>query len=287
MKNEIKGFKGFNKDMTCRGFQFKKGETYEHKGSVEICRSGFHFCENPIDVLAYYNPAKSVFCEVVGSGSIDKRKDDSKVVASKIEISAKLELKMFVDSAIKYMVGRKYKKRKSSSLKEDYSCASNSGDSSMASNSGYSSMASNSGDSSMASNSGYSSMAINSGDSSMASNSGYSSMASNSGYRSMASNSGDRSMASNSGDSSMASNSGDRSMASNSGDSSVSACSGLHSKACAGIYGAIVLAWYNEKEDRIEIKCGEIGCGDGSDGKLKAGVFYHVNDAGEFIEVAE
>ena len=110
-------------------------------------------------------------------------------------------------------------------------------------------------------------------------------MASNSGDSSMASNSGDSSMASNSGYSSMASNSGDRSMASNSGDTSISICSGLYSKARAGKYGIIGLQFYNEEKNRYEMKCCEIGSGDGSDGKLKADVFYKLDNLGLFKEV--
>ena len=51
----VHGFKAFNKNMTCRGFQFKEGETYEHSGPLKVCGSGFHFCENPLDVLDFYN----------------------------------------------------------------------------------------------------------------------------------------------------------------------------------------------------------------------------------------
>jgi len=75
----IAGFKGFDKNMQCRGFQFKEGETYQHKGTASACNSGFHFCENPLDVFGYYPPGESVFHEVAGSGQTDKHNDDSKV----------------------------------------------------------------------------------------------------------------------------------------------------------------------------------------------------------------
>lgn len=55
-------YKGFNKDMTCRGFQFKEGEAYEEK-YAELCESGFHACENPLDCLKYYTPNNSVYHE--------------------------------------------------------------------------------------------------------------------------------------------------------------------------------------------------------------------------------
>ena len=59
----MKAYKGFNKDMTCRGFQFKEGETYI-EDKAELCRNGFHACERPLDIFAYYSPAESVYHEV-------------------------------------------------------------------------------------------------------------------------------------------------------------------------------------------------------------------------------
>jgi hypothetical protein len=61
---------------------------------------------------------------------------------------------------------------------------------------------------------------------------------------------------------------------------------GVESKAMAGKHGCIALAFYNRIEDRSEMRCAETGCGDGSDGKLKADVWYCLNDQGEFVEVA-
>ena len=52
----------------------------------------------------------------------------------------------------------------------------------------------------------------------------------------------------------------------------------------AGKYGCIALQWWNEDESRSEMKCAETGCGDGSDGKLKAEVWYRLNENGEFME---
>jgi len=54
-----------------------------------------------------------------------------------------------------------------------------------------------------------------------------------------------------------------------------------------GEYGCLALAWWNEKENRQEMRCSEIGCGDGSDGKLKSEVWYSLDEAGLFIEVAK
>ena len=72
---KIKGIKAFNKDMTCTGYQYEIDKEYKHDGDVSLCSSGFHFCENPLDTLNYYNLCESVFCEVEGSGKIGKNSD--------------------------------------------------------------------------------------------------------------------------------------------------------------------------------------------------------------------
>lgn len=55
----MKAYKGFNKDMTCRGFQYEVGKTYE-TDEADLCNSGFHACKNPLDCFKYYSPAKSI-----------------------------------------------------------------------------------------------------------------------------------------------------------------------------------------------------------------------------------
>jgi hypothetical protein len=132
--------------------------------------------------------------------------------------------------------------------------ASNSGDYGAASNSGDYGAASNSGDYGAASNSGYQGAASNSGDYGAASNSGDYGAASNSGYQGAASNSGDYGAASNSGDYGAASNSGDYGAASTTAQGTAAICTGLSSRAMAAEYGCIALAWWNEKEQRTEMK---------------------------------
>ena len=88
----VKGFKGFDKNLKCRDYQFEIGKTFIHNGKVKTCSSGFHFCENPIDVLHYYNAGSSRFCEVEGSGEVSKDVSDAKVAVSKLHISAEITL---------------------------------------------------------------------------------------------------------------------------------------------------------------------------------------------------
>ena len=87
----MKAFKGFNRDLTCRGFQYKVGETYEEE-NVELCKAGFHACESPIDCLQYYNPATSVYHEVELDEVSDERETDTKLVGKKITIGEEVSI---------------------------------------------------------------------------------------------------------------------------------------------------------------------------------------------------
>ena len=87
----MKVYKGFNKDMTCRGFQFKEGETY-HEDSAKLCESGFHACEDPLDCFGYYLPANSVYHEVELEEVDDKRENYSNICGKTIKIGAKLDI---------------------------------------------------------------------------------------------------------------------------------------------------------------------------------------------------
>ena len=219
----ITGFKGFNRDMTCRGFQFEEGKTYTHEGEVKACNDGFHFCENPIDIFDYYDPGASVFRTVTGSGNIDKGNDDSKVAVSEITISAEISLHDLITSGIKFFFSRKYKKGSSKHSTGDSSASSATGDSSASSATGYGSASSAT---------------------------------------------------------------GDRSASSATGDASAAVCTGINSRVMAGKYGVVALAWWNEGEERVEMRCAETGCGDGSDGKLKANAWYVLDSEGQIIETA-
>jgi hypothetical protein len=87
----MKAYKGFKEDMTCRGFQFEEGKTY-HEDKAELCQSGFHACENPLDCLNYYDPAHSVYHEVELDDVSTQAKDDTKRCGKTIEIGARLDV---------------------------------------------------------------------------------------------------------------------------------------------------------------------------------------------------
>lgn len=77
----MRAFKGFNKDLTCRGYQYEEGKEF-HTERAECCDTGFHACEYPLDCFGYYDPAHSVFHEVELSGEMDKSRDNTKVSVS-------------------------------------------------------------------------------------------------------------------------------------------------------------------------------------------------------------
>ena len=99
----IKAYKGFKKDMTCRDFQFAEGKEYVYDGEVEVCESGFHACERPLDCFDYYYPADSVYHEVELSDDISKSSNDTKVAAKKIKIGARLDIDGLINAQFEYV----------------------------------------------------------------------------------------------------------------------------------------------------------------------------------------
>ena len=238
--NIIRGFKGFDKDLKCRGFQYEIGKDYEHEGEVKCCERGFHFCENPFDVFRYYSPCDSRYCEVECDGNADKANDDSKVATSHIHISSEIGLNGLIKAGVKFILDKvNYKDTKSTNTvyqsaatNTGYrSAATNTGDYSAATNTGDHSAATNTGERSAATNTGYQSAATNTGERSAATNTGYQSAATNTGYYSAATNTGYQSAATNTGDYSAATNTGDYSAATNTGDYSAATNTGYRSAA--------------------------------------------------------
>ena len=99
----MKGYKGTNLDMTCKGHKFKIGKTYEDSGEIKLCEKGFHFCEYPLDVLQYYSPSFSKFFEVEADGVSEEKSGDSKKVCKKISLKVELSLSSLIESAVKFV----------------------------------------------------------------------------------------------------------------------------------------------------------------------------------------
>lgn len=101
----MRAFKGFNKDLTCRGYQYEEGKEF-HTERAECCDIGFHACEYPLDCFGYYDPAHSVFHEVELSGEMDKSGDNTKVCATDIKIGARLSIAGLVKMAIDFTMSK-------------------------------------------------------------------------------------------------------------------------------------------------------------------------------------
>ena len=156
---KIKGYKGFDKDMTCRGFQYESGKDYTYDGDIECCRSGFHFCENPLEVLSYYPPATSRFCEVEGSGNSDGENDDSKISVSNLHIGLEIGLSGLIQAGIKFILDKVNYNNNKATNTGDRSAATNTGNYSAATNTGNYSAAEVKGKESIAIAAGYNSKA--------------------------------------------------------------------------------------------------------------------------------
>ena len=163
----MKAYKGFNADMTCRGFQYKEGETY-HEDIADLCYKGFHACEYPLDVLAYYPPNSSVYHEVELEEVSDERADDSKVCAKTIRVGARMDIASLVKASVEYTMF-KCDGSRSKHTTGDYSVASATGRRGAASATGDLSAASATGDLSAASATGDYSVASATGRRSVAS----------------------------------------------------------------------------------------------------------------------
>ncbi|ECK5020065.1 hypothetical protein FRK75_22995 [Salmonella enterica] len=280
MTKEIVTFKGFNKDLTCRDFQFAIGETFHHDGKVEACGSGFHACECPFDVFSYYPPAESRYAETISFGVIDREEEgDTKIASASITIKSELTLPQFIQRGIEWIWSKIDKSLEQQIMTGNRSAATNTGNRSAATNTGYRSAATNTGNRSAATNTGNRSAATNTGYRSAATNTGDWSAATNTGDWSAATNTGNRSAATNTGYQSAATNTGDLSAAEVSGSQSVAASLGIEGKARASEGGAIVLCYRDEDGELIHIRASKVG-----ENGIMPDIWYQLNEDGEFVE---
>ncbi len=178
----IIAYKAFDKDLKCRGFQYAIGETYKHDGEVKACESGFHSCENPLDVLNYYpliddNGNMNRFAVVDAIGSISKHGDDSKLASAEITIKAELMLPELVKVAIKSVIDLCSKKTIT-------------GYNAQQASSGYNAQQASSGNYAKQASSGYNAQQASSGDNAKQASSGYNAQQASSGKNSIIVNAG-------------------------------------------------------------------------------------------------
>lgn len=283
----MKAYKGFNRDMTCRGFQYAEGETY-HTDTTKLCESGFHACKYPLDVLAYYPPSSSVYHEVELDEVSDECEDDSKVCAKTIRVGARMDIASLVKASVEYIISKCNKScRKHVTVdhgvapaEDDQSVAYVTGNYSAASATGYQSVAFAAGIQSTASTTDDCSAAFAEGDCSTASATGDQSAASATGKRGVASATGKKGAAFASGNYSAAFATGYRGTASADNPTAIAVAWGLQGRA-KGVLGAyLVCAEY--KEDKLI--CAKMAQVDGV--TIKADTYYVLVD-GDFVEMGE
>ena len=133
--------------------QYKTNKTFEMDRDPECCENGFHFCENPLDTLNYYDLCDSRFAKVESLGKVDKRidSDDTKIATNKIKIGAELDLKGFIKASFEFL----WNKCKPSNREVDEDKLASSGYNSQLASSGYNSQLASSGYNSKLASSGY------------------------------------------------------------------------------------------------------------------------------------
>ena len=245
----MKMYKGFDKDLKCRDFQYEIGKTYEEP-TAELCEKGFHACEYPLDVFRYYFPGSmSRYCEVDLDDVCDKKSnEDSKRCGKKIAVKAEIGIAGLVKAAIEYTMEKAIPEN-SEHATGDYGAASATGDYGAASATGWRGAASATGD------------------------------------YGVASATGDYGVASATGGRGAASATGDYGVASATGEESVAAALGIDSKAKGALGCWIVIAEWERDEEfnwhRKDVQCFKV------DGKnIKPNIWYKLKN-GKLVEVDE
>jgi hypothetical protein len=307
MSKVIKSYKALNQDFTCKGFQYEVGKEYECKEPIDICRVGFHACENPFDVWNHYDMLDSRYAEVEQSGDIQREETEnsSKTCSSKIKIKAELKLADIINLGVEWLKEKTSIPTKDNSdiISDNKSSAQigSSGDSAKIGSSGDSAKIGSSGYSAQIGSSGYSAQIGSSGDYAQIGSSGYSAKIGSSGDSAQIGSSGDYAQIGSSGDSAQIGSSGDYAQIGSSGDSakigssgdsakidstgedSVICCAGQNSMAKAKIGSWITLSeWeYNRDKNRYVPICVKTEYVDGE--RIKADTWYKLID-GEFKE---
>lgn len=248
-EKHIDGFKGFDADMTCRGFKFEEGKTYEEDVEPKVCDKGFHFCESPFSVLNYRDllDNECKFIPVHHVTALGRCQSDlDKTAATKIHIGAKLDFEGFIKAGIDFIYNK--------CIKEAPTANVNSGNSAQIGSSGDSAKIGSSGNSAKIGSSGNYAQIGSSGNYAKIGSSGYSAQIGSSGYSAKIESKG---------------------------NNAVVAAIGINSKIKAKKGSWITLAEYDDNRKPICVKSVQI------DGKnLKEDVFYRLK-GGEFVEAAE
>ena len=310
----IKSYKGFDKNLRCRDFQYKIGGIYEMDGEIKVCNRGFHACESPFDVFDYYTMIDSRFCEVEQDGNISKEDRGTKICSSKIKIKAELKLADMINLGIEWLKEITLPEKIKTSIKDNssgnYAKIGSSGDDAKIGSSGNYAKIGSSGDNAKIGSSGYDAKIGSSGyDAQIGSSgydakigsSGYDAKIGSSGYDAQIGSSGDNAQIGSSGDNAKIGSSGDNAKIGSSGDGAkigssgdgakidstgkdcVIMCAGINPVAKASKGSWITLSeWsYSEGKQRYIPICVKTEFVDGE--KIKADTYYSLK-GGVFVE---
>ena len=314
-ENVIKSYKGFDKDMQCRGFQYEVGKEYNMDGEIKCCNRGFHACKSPLEVWDYYDMLNSRFAEVEQSGNIDEEEKSTKICSSRIKIKAELKLADIINICVEWLkditspskvkadgaLNDNGDRRKQIGSSGDSAKIGSSGDSAKIGSSGYyaqigssgyyaqigssgdSAKIGSSGDSAKIGSSGYSAQIGSSGDYAKIGSSGDSAQIGSSGDSAQIGSSGYYAKIGSSGDSAKIGSSGDYAKIDSTGEDSVIMCAGRNSRAKAKVGSWITLAEWKWSDEKNHVPvCVKTEYVDGEN--IKADTWYQLKN-GNFVEV--
>jgi hypothetical protein len=317
-KNVITSYKGFDKNMQCRGFQYEVGKEYEMDGEIKCCNRGFHACKSPLEVWDYYDILNSRYAEVEQSGKVEKEENSTKVCSSHIKIKAELKLADIINIGVEWLkdITSPSKVKADGALNDNgdrrkqigssgdsaqigssgysakigssgyYAQIGSSGYSAKIGSSGYSAKIGSSGDYAQIGSSGYSAKIGSSGDYAKIGSSGDYAQIGSSGYYAQIGSSGDYAQIGSSGDYAKIGSSGYSAKIDSTGEDSVIMCAGKSSIAKAKVGSWITLAewkWSDEKKCDVLV-CVKTEYVDGEN--IKADTWYQLKN-GKFVEVNE
>ena len=274
----IKSYKGFDKNLRCRGFQYKIGGIYEMDGKIKMCNRGFHACESPFDVFDYYTMIDSRFCEVEQDGNISKEDRGTKICSSKIKIKAELKLADMINLGVEWLKEITSPEKIKTSIKDNSSGNNaqigSSGDGAKIGSSGYGAQIGSSGNNAKIGSSGYGAQI---------GSSGYGAQIGSSGYDAQIGSSGDGAQIGSSGYGAKISSSGYGAKIDSTGEDCVIMCAGINSVAKASKGSWVTLSeWsYSEEKQRYIPICVKTEFVDGE--KIKADTYYSLK-GGVFVE---